>query len=161
MIIKTADLCDAHGDRVTIAQPLFNDYGGVRAFGGEIVTVRVFEDNVLVRGTLEQSGVGRVLVVDGGGSLRCALLGDQLAALAAGNGWAGVVINGAIRDADEIGAIQIGVKALATCPRKSVKQGRGETDVAVEFASAVFKPGAFVYADGDGLIVADEDLKTG
>lgn len=158
MTIRTADLCDEHAERVSIADPLFRAYGGRAAFAGPITTLRVFEDNVLVRAALEEPGDGRVLVVDGAGSMRCALLGDQLAALAADNGWAGVVVNGCIRDSADIAGIDIGVRALATMPLKSRKLGRGERDVPVAFAGVLFEPGHHLYADEDGLLVSADAL---
>jgi regulator of ribonuclease activity A len=158
MTIKTADLCDDHADRVHIADPVFRAYGGRAAFGGPVSTLRIFEDNVLVRSALEEPGDGRVLVVDGAASMRCALLGDQLAALAAGNGWAGVVVNGCIRDAADIAGIDIGVRALATMPLKSRKLGLGERDVPVAFAGVRFEPGHYLYADEDGILVSADPL---
>ncbi|MBL8258402.1 MAG: ribonuclease E activity regulator RraA [Candidatus Competibacteraceae bacterium] len=158
MDFKTTDLCDEFSDRLQIAEPLFGDYGGETLFCGAIATVKVFEDNSLVRAALEEPGKGRVLVVDGGGSTRCALLGDQLAELAEENGWAGVVVNGCIRDSAAIAEIDIGVKALAVHPLKSVKRGVGERDVAVRFAGVQFVPGYYLYADEDGLIVSEKPL---
>lgn len=155
---KTTDLCDAHGAALQMAEPLFRDYGGVTDFWGEIVTLRVADDNTFVRSSLEKDGRGRVLVVDGGGSTRCALLGDQLAALAAKNGWAGVVVNGCIRDSEDIGKIALGVKARGTVPRKSNKNNTGELNVPLQFANVVFTPGHFLYADRDGIVVARERL---
>jgi regulator of ribonuclease activity A len=151
-------LCDAYGEQVQVAAPLFRDYGGVLAFSGPIATVKVHEDNVLVRQALEEPGVGRVLVVDGGGSLRCALVGDNLAALGQRNGWAGIIVYGCIRDARAIGEIALGLKALNTHPRKSVKLGAGQRDVPVMFAEAEFVPGQYVYADEDGIVVARQPL---
>lgn len=158
MNFKTADLYDEFEALVQVAAPLFRDHGGITSFCGQIVTVRVFEDNVLVRQALEESGERRVLVVDGGGSTRCALVGDQLAQLAHDNGWAGVVINGCIRDAGEIADIPLGVKALHTIPKKSGKQGSGDRNVPVHFAEITFRPGQYLYADADGIIVANRDL---
>jgi len=155
---KTADLCDQHSASVHVAEPLFGDFGGHAHFFGPISTIKCFEDNSLVRTALETAGQGRVLVIDGGGSVRCALLGDQLAALAVANGWAGVIVNGCIRDSADIALMDIGVKALATHPLKSVKQGVGEADVPVRFADVTFAPGHHVYADEDGIIVADGPL---
>lgn len=154
----TADLCDEFGDLVRVAEPLFGDYGGRRSFSGEIETVRVFEDNVLVREALEEEGRDRVLVVDGGDSTRCALLGDKLAAMARENGWAGVVVNGCIRDAAEVAGIPLGVKALHAVPRRSAKEGTGERGVVVEFAGITFSPGEHLYADADGIVVAERAL---
>ena len=158
MTVRTADLCDEHMDVCSVAEPIFRDFGARTAFGGEIETVRVFEDNVLVRKALETPGRGRVLVVDGGGSLRRALVGDRLAGLALRKGWVGLVIHGCIRDADSIGALEIGIKALATCPRPSEKAGAGETGAVVRFAGVDFVPGHFVYADRDGLVTATRSL---
>ena len=134
MTFTTADLYDRHSAEVQVALPMFRDYGGVRCFSGAISTVKVHEDNVLVREALEQPGDGRVLVVDGGGSMRCALVGDLLAYLGQKNGWAGILVYGCIRDSVEISRIAIGVKAMATNPRKSVKKGAGDRDIPVHFA---------------------------
>jgi regulator of ribonuclease activity A len=154
----TTDLCDAHPD-VEVADPVFRDYGGEVAFHGAAVTLKVFEDNALVRELLEQPGSGQVLIVDGGGSLRCALLGGNLGQLGVRNGWAGIVVNGAIRDTEEIRGSKIGVKALGTCPRKSQKGlHSGHRDLAVRFAGVTFHSGFWVYADADGLIVSKTAL---
>ena len=153
MDISTADLCDAHADELQIAEPGLVTMGGAQAFGGPIATVQVLEDNVLVRQALEEPGQGRVLVIDGGGSLRCALLGDMLATLARDNGWAGVIVNGCVRDSQAIG-----VMALATHPRKSEKLSQGARDVPVTFAGVTFGPGERVYADRDGIVVAARPL---
>ena len=158
MEFATADLCDEHGATVEVAESLFRDFGGRPSFAGPIRTVKVFEDNTLVRAALEQPGDGAVLVVDGGGSIRCALVGDQLAVLAANNGWAGLVVNGCIRDCRAMREIAVGVKALGTCPRKSVKRGEGQEQLAVRFAGVTFTPGHYVYADEDGVIVAAAPL---
>jgi regulator of ribonuclease activity A len=158
MHFSTADLCDHHEHRVQIAAPLFFDYGGVERFFGPISTVKVHEDNTLVRGVLEEPGQGRVLVVDGGGSLRCALVGDVLAALAWKNGWTGLIVYGCIRDSAAIAEIGIGVKALNTNPRKSVKKGAGDRDISVNFAEVNFIPGHYLYADEDGILVSQEAL---
>lgn len=159
MSFKTTDLCDQYADVVQIAEPLFGDFGGLIAFAGPIVTLKVFEDNSLVRAALEEPGRGRVLVVDGGGSLRCALLGDQLAALAEANDWAGIVVSGCIRDSAAIAELDIGVKALAIYPLKSVKRGVGERDIPVRFAGVNFIPGHHLYADEDGLLVSEKPLR--
>ena len=141
-----------------VALPLFRDYGGRASFYGSIATLKMFEDNSLVGETLAQPGAGRVLVVDGGGSLRRALMGDQLAERAVQNGWAGVVIYGCIRDSAAIAQMAVGVKALATCPQKTEKRGLGERDLDVAFAEVIFRPGDYLYADADGLLVADRPL---
>ena len=154
----TADLSDQHPDDTALAAPGFRDYGRRTAFAGPIATVRCFEDNSKVREALEEDGRGRVLVVDGGGSMRCALLGDRLAALAAKNGWSGVVVNGCIRDSAAVGEADIGVKALAAHPRKSVKRGAGEREVALRFADADFVPGHWLCADADGILLCPRAL---
>jgi regulator of ribonuclease activity A len=154
----TADLCDRFDDRLQVCDPLLRPYGGRGSFHGSVVTVACFEDNSLVREALGEDGHGRVLVVDGGGSLRCAMLGDQLAALAVQNGWAGVVLNACIRDSVEIGGMALGVMALATHPRKSVKRGHGHRDQRVRFAGVYFDPGSQLYCDADGIVLAAEPL---
>lgn len=158
MDFKTADLCDDFAQWIDIVAPIFQDYGGIKTFGGPIATVQVYEDNVLVRQMLEQPGQGQVLVIDGGGSLNCALMGDNMAQLASDNGWAGVVVNGCIRDSVDFGQIAIGAKALNTLPKKSNKEGKGECNVAVTFGGVTFQPGQFLYADADGIIVASQSL---
>jgi regulator of ribonuclease activity A len=154
----TAELCDQFGDRVAVAEPVFRDFGGRAAFAGEIETVRVLEDNVLVRRILESEGRGRVLVVDGGGSRRCALVGGRLAALAASNGWSGIIVNGCVRDVGELGIAMVGVKALAACPKPPSKTGAGERGVPVSFAGITFTPGHLVWGDEDGLVVGEPGL---
>ena len=154
----TSDLCDRFGDRVAVAEPLFRDFGGRETFAGAIETVRVSEDNALVRRVLEGEGRGRVLVIDGGGSRRCALIGGRLAALAAANGWSGLVVNGCVRDAGEIAAAAVGVKALAACPRPPAKSGAGEQGSPVPVAGITFTPGHRLGADGDGVIVGGPEL---
>ncbi|NNM01214.1 MAG: ribonuclease E activity regulator RraA, partial [Gammaproteobacteria bacterium] len=149
---------DDHGESLQVLAPLFNNYGGNTEFAGPVVTLKVFEDNTLVREALEEAGAGRVLVVDGGGSLRCALVGDNIAELARANGWAGVVVYGCIRDAAQMGQMPVGVKALNTNPRKSVKKGVGDRDIPVRFADALIEPGSYLYADADGIVVAAEKL---
>jgi regulator of ribonuclease activity A len=158
MMLATTDLCDAHEDKVRVAAPIFRHYGGRAAFCGPIATLKLFEDNGLVRQTLDTPGEGRALVIDGGGSLRCALLGDQLAELAVRNGWAGVVVWGCIRDSAAIGGMDLGVLALATHPKKTVKKNLGEAGVPVSFAGIEFRPGEWLYADADGLIVSPTRL---
>jgi regulator of ribonuclease activity A len=151
---RTADLYDEYGDQLEVAAPMFRDFGGAPCFSGEIATVKVFEDNTLVRSQLETEGAGRVLVVDGGGSLRCALVGDQIGALAADNGWSGIVVNGCIRDSLQLAELPIGIKALAACPAKSVKRGEGQTQISVRFADISFVPGHYLWADHDGIAIA-------
>lgn len=158
MFHPTADLCDKHADALQIAEPIFADFGGRLEFAGPIATVRCFEDNTEVRSSLESPGEGRVLVVDGGGSVRCALMGDNLAQLAIDNDWVGVLIFGCIRDSDQISQMPVAVKALATHPQKSRKQGWGERGVPVSFAGVRFEPGHWLYADADGIIVSAAQL---
>ncbi|UCH54249.1 MAG: ribonuclease E activity regulator RraA [Pseudomonadota bacterium] len=158
MSSKTADLCDQYSDRLQIASPGLLDFGGRLGFSGEIVTLKLFEDNSLVRELLGTKGAGKVLVVDGGGSMRCALLGDMLAGKAVENGWSGLVINGCIRDALEIAILPLGVKALGTHPQKSEKKGTGERNIPVSFSQVTFRTGHYLYADRDGLVVAAERL---
>lgn len=157
MDFSTADLCDDHPE-VQVLGPDFFDFGGRARFAGPVRTVEAPEDNSLVRKALAEPGEGAVLVVDGSGSTACALLGDQLAALAAENGWAGVVVFGYVRDREDLARIDLGVKALGTLPRKSEKLERGTLDEPVSFGGVVFRKGAWLYSDPDGLIVADERL---
>lgn len=152
----TADLCDAH--EVEVLEPVFRDYGGVRRFSGPVATVQVFEDNVLVRAVLETAGEGRVLVVDGGGSLRCALMGDNLAQMACDNGWRAVVVYGCVRDSVALGSIPIGIRAVATHPRKSGKRGHGQEGGILRMAGAAIAPGHYLYADEDGMVIAPQAL---
>ena len=158
MTFATADLYDEHGDSVQVALPMFNDYGGKQKFSGPIATLKVHEDNTLVRAALEQQGEGKVLVVDGGASLRCALVGDMLAQLGLDNGWNGIIVSGCIRDSKVIATMDIGVKALNTNPKKSVKKGEGQSNISVSFAGITFVPGEYVYADEDGVLVSSEKL---
>jgi regulator of ribonuclease activity A len=158
MCVKNADLFDQFDDRVRVCDPIFRDFGGRRCFSGPVSTVKCFEDNSLVKAALGEPGEGRVLVVDAGGSLRCAMLGDLLAASAVENGWSGVVLFGCVRDSADIAAMALGVKALATNPRKSEKRGEGQRDLAVSFAGVCFRPGDYIYCDEDGILVSTEPL---
>jgi regulator of ribonuclease activity A len=153
----TPDLCDAHPD-VQVAEPLFRGFGGRVAFHGPIATVRCHEDNSRVRELAGTPGLGRVMVVDGGGSRRRALLGDQIAANAARNGWAGFLIHGAVRDVEVLAQLDLGVQALAAHPMKTEKRGLGEADVPVAFAGVDFRPGHWLYADANGVIVSASPL---
>jgi len=155
----TTDLSDEFPDDVQACQSLFRDFGDRRRFCGPIATIKCFEDNSLVRDLVAEPGQGRVLVVDAGGSLRRAVLGDLLAKKAVDNGWSGFVIFGCIRDSAAIGAMQIGVKALGTHPLKTDKRGEGQRDLTVRFADATFAPGAWIYADEDGVVVASRKLR--
>lgn len=163
MTMPTTDLCDAHEDRLAtgalrVLTPGWLMLGGRRAFDGPAVTLKVFEDNALVRTALENPGQGAVLVIDGGGSVRCALVGGNLAQMAERNGWAGILVNGAVRDTVELKAAHVGVCALAVHPVRSIKRGVGECGVAVQFPGAVIRPGNWIYVDDDGILVSDERL---
>jgi regulator of ribonuclease activity A len=141
-----------------VLEPLFTDFGGKVKFSGEIATIKCFEDNSLVRDMVKSPGQGRVLVVDGGGSLRHALLGDLLAAAAAENGWQGLLINGCVRDVEILETIDLGVKALNSHPVKTDKRGEGQRDINVSFAGATIRPGHYFYADANGIVVAARNL---
>jgi len=154
----TPDLCDEYPELIQVVEPMFNNYGGRESFGGEIVTLKAFEDNSKVRELVATDGKGKVMVVDGGGSLRRAMLGDMLAEKAAKNGWEGIIIYGCIRDVDVIMETELGVQALATNPLKTDKKGLGELNVEVKFGGVVFVPGQYVYADNNGVIVSPEPL---
>lgn len=162
MTFKTPDLCDEFeaelGKSLFVVAPMFQRYGRRTAFAGEIVTLKLFEDNSLVREALGEPGKGKVLVIDGGGSLRCALVGDQLAILAEKNGWEGIVVYGCIRDSGDINRIDVGVRALNTHPQKSIKKGVGDKNVAVTFGGVTFAPGNHLYADEDGVLVSARPL---
>jgi len=156
--IKTADLCDGFAGRVRVCEPMFTSYGSVAAFHGQISTVRVYEDNVLVKEALEDLAPGRVLVVDGGGSRRCALVGDKLADIAASQGLAGIIVNGCVRDSRELAGIDVGILALASHPLRSAKAGEGSRDVPVEFGDVTWTLDHYVYADDDGIVVSADKL---
>lgn len=163
MSFATCDICDANEDKIAsgslaVLPPVFQSFGRQRRFSGPARTLKVFEDNVLVRAALETPGEGHVLVIDGGGSLRCALVGGNLGVLAEKNGWAGIVVNGCIRDSDEINGCNIGVRALATHPQRSIRKGAGDKDIPVMIAGIAVKPGYWIYADADGVIVSAEKL---
>lgn len=151
--LATADLYDERGDALDSLALQLHDLGGAVAFDGPIRTIRCHRDNALVKATLATPGAGAVLVIDGGGSLESALVGDLIAGSAVENGWAGLIVHGAIRDRVAIGALPLGVKALGSNPRKSAKTGAGEVDVPVEIAGVTFRPGAHVWADADGVLV--------
>lgn len=157
----TTDLCDDHPNDVRVIEENFISLGKRKAFHGQAFIVKTFEDNTKVRGNLETPGNGRVMVVDGGGSRRCALFGGKLAVLAAENGWAGVIINGCARDADEIDAEDTGVKALQLHPKKSNKDDGGVLDVPVRFGGQTINPGDWVYADRDGVVISSKPVHEG
>ncbi|MHB2266504.1 ribonuclease E activity regulator RraA [Aliihoeflea sp. PC F10.4] len=154
-IRKTADLVDHFDDQLTFCDHPLRKFGSADGFEGEIVTLKCFEDNALLREILEEPGKGRVLVVDGGASSRCAIVGDQIAALGQKNGWAGLVLNGSIRDRVDIDAMDFAVFALGTSPKKSSKTRAGSRDVPVTFGYVTFVPGQYLYADADGILISD------
>ena len=158
MTFSVCDLCDLHEDNIQVADSIFRDYGGKTVFGGEVVTIKCFEDNSKVKEMVAAPGNAKVLVVDGGGSLRRSLLGDQLAATAVGNGWAGLILNAAIRDIEVIANLNLGVKALNSIPLKTEKRGLGDLDIPLRFAGVNFAPGDYVYADLNGVIVSSDQL---
>jgi regulator of ribonuclease activity A len=151
---KTSDICDHFGAELQVALPGLNHYGGVTSFHGQIVTLRVHQDFSLVKQTLATAGDHRVLVIDGGGFLGCALLGDSLAAMAHENAWAGAIVNGCVRDSAALSEIEFGVLALNTCPVRPAQTGAGETGIPVTFAGTTFRPGDYLYADEDGVVTS-------
>ena len=157
--MHTADLCDEFAAEITVCQADLTAFGGKRAFFGPIATVKVFEDNVLVKQALETIPAGSVLVVDGGGSRNCALLGDHLATIGLERGLAGIIIYGCVRDSAILAILDIGILALGTNPLKSQKLGHGETDGSLHFGGVIWNPGQLVYVDEDGVIIAPRMLK--
>jgi regulator of ribonuclease activity A len=156
-VISTPDLSD-EAPEVRALELQFYNFGAIKQFGGRAVTIKCHEDNSLVKQCVDEAGAGRVIVVDGGGSQRRALLGDMLADKAAANGWAGLVINGVIRDVDEIGQTNLGVQALGTCPIKTEKLGVGQRDIVIHMGGVDIAPGDYVYADNNGVIVSKRAL---
>ena len=152
ILSATADICDAYPDYVSVSDLPFRDFGGVTTFSGQVETVRCFEDNSMVRAALEQPGEGRVLAVDGGGSMRVALLGDRLGALALSNGWIGVVVEGCVRDVAILRELPLGIKALGSCPLRSNKRGEGQLGLMVRLGRMDVRSGWWLYADTDGVI---------
>ncbi len=159
MVIKTTDLYDRYPGELLVCDPILRDFGGRAAFFGEVVTAKCFEDNTQLKAILAAPGRNRVLVVDAGGSRRRAMLGDLIAAGAVANGWAGVILWGCVRDSAELAAMDLGVKALATNPRKCERRGEGQRDCPVTLAGVRFEPGDWVYADADGIVVASRPLE--
>jgi len=160
--IGTCDLCDAHKSDASglfrVLPPVFQSFGALPAFHGQVSTLKCFEDNTLVKEAVNSPGLGRVLVVDGGASLRRALVGGNLAAAAARNGWSGIVVNGCVRDVAELNAEAVGIRALALIPMATEKRGGGEKDVAVQVQGVWVRPGEWLYADADGIVVSDRAL---
>jgi regulator of ribonuclease activity A len=158
--VVTCDIVDAHkaSGRIQSCATQFVQFGGRTSFAGPIRTIKCHEDNALIKKTLSSPGDGAVLVVDGGGSLRSALVGDVIAGLAVTNGWAGLIVHGAVRDSEALKTLPLGIKALGTNPWTSGKDGAGALDIAVRFGEATFSPGGWIYSDADGVIVADAKL---
>lgn len=155
-IISTADICDKNPKKIKAAAPSgFRDFGKKKSFYGKIHTVKCFENNPVVKAVLEKKGTGKVLVVDGGGSYSCALLGDNLANIAINNNWSGIIINGCVRDSRRLSQLNIGIIALNTMPLKSSKKNEGQENVSVYFAGIDFIPGEYVYCDEDGIVVSE------
>ena len=159
---STCDLCDAHKNDLTgafrVLAPAFRDFGGMKKFSGQAFNVQCFEDNSLVKAALDTPGNGRVLVVGGGGSLRRALLGGNLGAAAYTNGWAGVVIDGCVRDVAELAVLQVGIRALAAVPMPTERRNQGQSNVAVHIQGTWVMPGEWLYADEDGMVVGAKPL---
>jgi regulator of ribonuclease activity A len=155
---QTADLCDEFAEELEVCSSQLRTFGGRRSFRGEIETIRTFEDVGLIRDRLAQPGHGRVLVIDGEGSLRAALLGDRLSTKAIENGWAGVVVFGAVRDTEALAAMDLGVMALGTCPARGTFDGKGSVGVPFRTGGVEFAPGRFIYCDPDGIVVSARQL---
>jgi len=159
MTYSTPDLCDDHPELVHVLEPMMGNFGGRESFGGEVVTIKCHEDNSLVKEHAGNPGQGKVMVVDGGGSLRRALLGDMIAENAVKNGWEGIIIYGCVRDVDALASLDLGVQALASIPLKTDKRGIGDLNVPVTFGGVTFNSGDYVYADNNGVIVSSQPLK--
>jgi regulator of ribonuclease activity A len=157
-MFTTADLWDEHHQHLSCVEPIFYSFGKKKAFSGKITTLKLFEDNSFVRKQLESNGKGKVLVVDGGASLRCALFGDKLAELAITNKWEGIIVNGCIRDSYLINQMDIAIKAINTSPVKSIKRNIGKMNISVNFSGVTFIPGQFVYSDNDGVLISKKSL---
>ncbi|MCG3729604.1 ribonuclease E activity regulator RraA [Vibrio cincinnatiensis] len=158
MEYNTSALCDIYLDQVDVVEPMFSNFGGCASFAGQVTTIKCFEDNGLIREVLEQDGVGRILLIDGGGSLRRALIDAELAAIAEENEWEGIVVYGSVREVDELEEMSIGIQALASIPVGATSLGIGEVDVAVNFAGVTFLPEDYLYADNTGIILSPEPL---
>ncbi|OOS01489.1 ribonuclease E activity regulator RraA [Canicola haemoglobinophilus] len=158
MYIDTSELCDIYLDQIDVVEPIFSSFGGKSAFFGKITTIKCFENNGLISETLEENGEGRVLLIDGGGAVRRALIDADLAQLAADNGWEGIIVYGAVRQLQQLENIDIGIQALAPIPVGADEQTIGETDVPVNFGGVTFFPEDYVYADLTGIILSQEPL---
>ncbi|MCW8329614.1 ribonuclease E activity regulator RraA [Photobacterium sp. SDRW27] len=158
MEYNTSELCDIYLDQVDVVEPMFSSYGGRSSFGGQVTTIKCFEDNGLIRDVLQQSGVGRVLLIDGGGSLRRALVDAEVAQLAASNEWEGLIVYGCVRHVDDLDELEVGIQAMASIPVGADQQGIGEVDIAVNFGGVTFLPEDHIYADSTGVILSPEPL---
>jgi regulator of ribonuclease activity A len=158
MTFSTADLYDQFEEQLAVCEPIFSDFGGRETFCGPAVTVKCFEDNSRIKEALAEPGAGRVLVVDAGGSARCAMLGDLIAESAVTNGWAGVIVDGCVRDTARLAEMDLGVKALGAIPRKSTRRGEGQRDLPIVIGGVHVRPGDWVYSDADGVVVAPAGL---
>ncbi|NLS13506.1 ribonuclease E activity regulator RraA [Vibrio sp. SM6] len=159
MEYNTSALCDIYLEQVDVVEPMFSNFGGRASFAGQITTIKCFEDNGLIRETLEQDGVGRVLLIDGGGSLRKALVDSEIASLAEENEWEGIVVYGCVREVDDLEDMNLGIQALASIPVGAAAQSIGEVDVAVNFGGVTFLPEDYLYADTTGVILSQEPLE--
>ena len=157
-MFTTADLWDEHHEHLSCVDSIFHSFGNKKTFSGKITTLKLFEDNSLVRKQLESDGKGKVLVIDGEASLRCALVGDKLAELAIKNKWEGIIVNGCIRDSSLINQMDIAIKAINTSPVKSIKRNIGKINIPVNFSGVAFIPGQFVYSDNDGVLISKKTL---
>ncbi|EGR0419431.1 ribonuclease E activity regulator RraA [Vibrio cholerae] len=158
MEYNTSALCDIYLDQVDVVEPMFSNFGGCASFAGQITTIKCYEDNGLIRETLEQDGLGRILLIDGGGSLRRALVDAELAALAEENEWEGIVVYGSVREVDELEEMSIGIQAIASIPVGATSQGIGEVDIPVNFGGVTFLPEDYLYADNTSIIISQEPL---
>ena len=158
MKYDTSELCDIYHEDVNVVEPLFSNFGGRTSFGGQITTVKCFEDNGLLYELLEENGRGRVMVIDGGGSVRRALINAELARLATQNEWEGIVVYGAVRQVDDLEELDIGIQAMAAIPAGADCEGIGESDIRVNFGGVTFFSGDHLYADNTGIILSEEPL---
>lgn len=158
MQYNTSELCDMYTEQVDVLSPIFEHYGGLSSFGGQVQTIKCFEDNAIILNVVANDGTGKVLIIDGGGSIRCALIDAEIAELAAENNWEGIVCNGSVRDVDALEDINIGIMALNSIPVGADDQGIGEDDIAINFAGVTFLPDDHLYADSTGAILSAEPL---
>lgn len=158
MQYNTSELCDMYTETVDVLAPIFEHYGGLTSFGGQVQTIKCFEDNAIILNVVANDGTGKVLVIDGGGSIRCALIDAEIAELAAENGWEGIICNGAVREVDALEDINIGIMALNSIPVGADDQGIGEDDIAINFAGVTFLPDDHLYADSTGAILSADPL---